>query len=435
MSYVRQKFRRALGAPAHEAICPATGGPLYLISDPVHLYKKLRNQLLASFPDDDDGALGKRCMMWKGHFVTWKHIIAVFDVERVRSKEQSPYAVSRANEDPGPDPHLLLAPACPRANRRAAHTLAVCGGIAGSGLPQIIRLEKDHVYPSSWSKMRVDHCARVMSKEVANALEAAAPADTIGTVVGDDQVSAAPSLGITAHPPAFACTARAERRAQTYIRNSQRIYYLLHSRKWVTSVSDKLFVELKEIVQWFDAWREDLIARDTSPDRTQWKKQFISDKTYQDLHWAVDGVIAMLGSFFADHKGQGAEAGTVRHGPADDAADGARPDAGIADDAVTPARRVSPRRHASAARTPQRAATSTAGKAGQHRRDGVGSFTANMSQNRVENSFSIIRQRSGGSVNAMQHAQGVAGMRALQRTRSSRHKRAATGKTNVGAGD
>ena len=72
-------------------MCTATGKPLYLISDPVHLYKKLRNQLLASFVDGDSRA--KRSMMWNGHDVTWNHVIALFEEECARPVAQSPYRV------------------------------------------------------------------------------------------------------------------------------------------------------------------------------------------------------------------------------------------------------------------------------------------------------------------------------------------------------
>ena len=237
---------------------------------------------------------------------------------------------------------------------------------------------------------------------------------------------------------------------QTYIRKSRRIYELLHSCKRVTGVlTEPLFVELKEIVRWFDDWRADLIAADPSGKR--WPKRFISDKTYQDLHWAVDGVIAMLRSYFHDYRSEdnlGAQTGNVGRGSpgaivnddSDTVVSGtARGAADAASDAATPnACQRMPLRPAASPATPvarsktttraskpssevkKRIGRSTATKA-QHRSNGLTSCTALFNQNVVENTFGIIRQRSGGSVNAMQHTSGIAGARALHGASSSRH--------------
>lgn len=41
---------------------------------------------------------------------------------------------------------------------------------SGAGV-QATRLTQDHVYPTAWSKMRVDHASAVLCEEVAHALE------------------------------------------------------------------------------------------------------------------------------------------------------------------------------------------------------------------------------------------------------------------------
>ena len=81
------------GVPSHEKINPATGETLYVISDPVHLHKKLRNQLLASFPEGDKR--GTRNMRWQGHDAVWSHVIACFTLQARTSVEASPYPVRR----------------------------------------------------------------------------------------------------------------------------------------------------------------------------------------------------------------------------------------------------------------------------------------------------------------------------------------------------
>ena len=47
----------------------------------------------------------------------------------------------------------------------------------------VTRLEMQHVYPSSWSKMRVDHCSKVLSYDVADLLAQRNKSATRGTVV------------------------------------------------------------------------------------------------------------------------------------------------------------------------------------------------------------------------------------------------------------
>ena len=68
----------------HLLVNPATGQPLAVISDPVHLIKKLRNQLYASYPEDG----GKRSMSWNGYEVSWRHIMLAFEEERNSERYQ-----------------------------------------------------------------------------------------------------------------------------------------------------------------------------------------------------------------------------------------------------------------------------------------------------------------------------------------------------------
>lgn len=88
---VHQSLQRAPGAPSHQAVCPATGRTLYIISDPVHLFKKLRNQLLCSYSAGDKRA--KRSMTFGGKDLVWSHIIALYNEERARSATAAPYRV------------------------------------------------------------------------------------------------------------------------------------------------------------------------------------------------------------------------------------------------------------------------------------------------------------------------------------------------------
>jgi len=88
---VWQSLPREPGAPLYEARCVATGKKIYIISDPVHLFKKLRNQLLGSYEPGDNR--GKRHMKLNGKYVVWSHIIALFNEERAMSGTELPYKV------------------------------------------------------------------------------------------------------------------------------------------------------------------------------------------------------------------------------------------------------------------------------------------------------------------------------------------------------
>ena len=73
----------------HLLVNPATGQPLAVISDPVHLIKKLRNQLYASYPEHaEKGGNYKRSMSWNGHEVSWRHIELAFEEERRSERYQ-----------------------------------------------------------------------------------------------------------------------------------------------------------------------------------------------------------------------------------------------------------------------------------------------------------------------------------------------------------
>ena len=86
-----QNMIRTKSGNTHEVVNPATGEPLFIISDSVHLFKKLRNQLLASYEPGD--GRGSRSMQWQGHGLYWSHILTLYSLERSRPLEQSPYPV------------------------------------------------------------------------------------------------------------------------------------------------------------------------------------------------------------------------------------------------------------------------------------------------------------------------------------------------------
>ena len=224
-------------------------------------------------------------------------------------------------------------------------------------------------------------------------------------------------------------------RPQEYIRQCRRLYELLTCHKRISNVQDSLFIELKGIVLWFDQWRSELVAQHTVTTGTKcvidskWKTNFISDKTYQDLHWAVDGMIAMLAAYLARYGAPGGTPQTcvgmfshVQHDMhVDDltATASQHPANGASAPSVysatlpsTPARLVRPRQGAFNTPVvpgpPRTTPTNTRSKASSP----LTVKTVSTNQNVVEGFFAFTRRRTGGPVTALHAASSVSGARA-----------------------
>jgi hypothetical protein len=102
----------------HKTINPITGEDWFFISDPTHVFKKLRNNLSKSHIDEKN----TREIMLNGKKISWKHIKGVYE-------------------------HT-----CKHATAKAT------------------KLTKRHIWFTSWSKMCVDLAEHVLSKEVEDAL-------------------------------------------------------------------------------------------------------------------------------------------------------------------------------------------------------------------------------------------------------------------------
>ncbi|CAH1761767.1 4196_t:CDS:10, partial [Entrophospora sp. SA101] len=107
----------------HKTLNPITGDPWFFISDPTHVFKKLRNNLSKSHTGQGSEK-NVHEIMFDGKEVSWKHIKGVYDYT-------SCHATAKAT-----------------------------------------RLTKRHIWLTSWSKMRVDLAEQTLSKDVENALEA-----------------------------------------------------------------------------------------------------------------------------------------------------------------------------------------------------------------------------------------------------------------------
>jgi len=106
----------------HKTINPITGEPWFFISDPTHVFKKLRNNLSKSHIGQSSEK-NIREIMFEGNEISWKHVEGVYN-------HTSHHATAKAT-----------------------------------------KLTKRHIWLTSWSKMRVDLAEQTLSKEVENALE------------------------------------------------------------------------------------------------------------------------------------------------------------------------------------------------------------------------------------------------------------------------
>ena len=226
------------------------------------------------------------------------------------------------------------------------------------------------------------------------------------------------------------------------------MYHLLQSPKWIDSADDPIFAELKEIVSWFDAWRARLIADEAArgagtgrhpSTANAWKNNFISDKTYADLHLAVHGTVGLMQTFFGKYGTVSArvgcrnpleedeaapvtvdapptvgaigtevpaQVGQTTNGPATPEASRSRPPKGRAPtpSILTPS---------SSARKKQRRAGTGAGK---HVRLAPSLQVQRLSADVVEGSFAVAR-RNGGSLSGDQYSSKTAGQIAAEKHR------------------
>ena len=120
--YVRPLYDVQIHWANHKTINPITGTPWYFISDPTHVFKKLRNNLSKSHIGEGKGR-NIREIMIDGKEVSWRHIQGVYDYTCKNSTAK------------------------------------------------ITRLTKRHVWLTSWSKMRVDLAEQTLSRDVENAME------------------------------------------------------------------------------------------------------------------------------------------------------------------------------------------------------------------------------------------------------------------------
>ncbi|GBB83400.1 hypothetical protein RclHR1_10110012 [Rhizophagus clarus] len=119
--YVRPFYDTQIHWTNYKTINPITGIPWFFISDPTHVFKKLRNNLSKSHTGEGQGR-NVREIMIDGKEVSWRHIQGVYEYT------------------------------------------------ARNSTAKITRLTKRHVWLTSWSKMRVDLAEHTLSKDVENAM-------------------------------------------------------------------------------------------------------------------------------------------------------------------------------------------------------------------------------------------------------------------------
>jgi hypothetical protein len=120
--YIRAPYDFQLQWKYHKIINPITGTHWFFISDPTHVFKKLRNNLSKSHVRENRNQ-NIREIMIDGKEVSWHHIQGVYEYT---CKNQS---------------------------------------------IKITQLTKRHIWLTSWSKMRVDLAEQTLCVDVENALE------------------------------------------------------------------------------------------------------------------------------------------------------------------------------------------------------------------------------------------------------------------------
>lgn len=314
-----QALPRLPGAPLHEAINVATGETLYIISDPVHLFKKLRNQLLGSYPAGS--GRGKRHLELDGKSATWDHIVTLHKEEAARSTEAAPYQVRRriSRLVSKTCSNCLWVRACPckgdASSRGAcfpyrlvenARRLLLCRHEQrrrGRSRAQATRRRACVVHRGTWACLLrgrhwcasrsatptpsfpvhvhlASHARSALSLALVppwptGRLTCARPASVILRPPPVPQFRERCWDSIVPSPPClfFGRTQRYGQPLtycprlcghvffffsfsfQTYIRKSRRLYSLLHNPKWLRSPDDPLLDGMSEILTWFEDWR------------------------------------------------------------------------------------------------------------------------------------------------------------------------------------
>ncbi|UZO08709.1 uncharacterized protein OCT59_028962 [Rhizophagus irregularis] len=121
--YVRPLYDAQVHWMNYKTINPITGTSWFFISDPTHVFKKLRNNLSKSHIGEGQGQKNIREIMIDGKEVSWRHVQGVYDYT------------------------------------------------AKNSTAKITKLTKRHVWLTSWSKMRVDLAEHTLSKDVENAMK------------------------------------------------------------------------------------------------------------------------------------------------------------------------------------------------------------------------------------------------------------------------
>uniref|UniRef100_U9TUF1 Uncharacterized protein n=1 Tax=Rhizophagus irregularis (strain DAOM 181602 / DAOM 197198 / MUCL 43194) TaxID=747089 RepID=U9TUF1_RHIID len=121
-TYVRPLYNAQIHWTNYKTINPITNSPWYFISDPTHVFKKLRNNLSKSHIGESRNQSIREIMI-DGNEVSWRHIQGVYEY--------------------------------------------TCKNVTA----KITRLTKRHVWLTSWSKMRVDLAEQTLSRDVESAME------------------------------------------------------------------------------------------------------------------------------------------------------------------------------------------------------------------------------------------------------------------------
>jgi hypothetical protein len=116
--FLRPVYDNQKLSTSYKTINPITGEDWFFISDPTHVFKKLRNNLSKSHT----GEKNSREIMLNGKEISWRHIKGVYE-------HTNKHATAKAT-----------------------------------------KLTKRHIWLTSWSKMRVDLAEHTLSKEVEDAL-------------------------------------------------------------------------------------------------------------------------------------------------------------------------------------------------------------------------------------------------------------------------
>eukprot|EP00795_Rhopilema_esculentum_P017480 gene17480-9089_t len=184
--------------------------PLFLFSDPPHLIKTVRNNLASSGFD-------KKRLLWNGKEMTWSHISSLFESDRQ------------------------------------------------SEVRKLHKLRHEHIYLTSYSKMRVNLAAQVMS-------------ETVGKVMheyGSPDSSETAKMILMMDKFFDCCNTRSlsegDRKRKPFL-------------KPYTDINDSRFSFMKdEFLKFLNDWKEAIESRDGNYSEAERKKMFLSKATYDGL--------------------------------------------------------------------------------------------------------------------------------------------------------